>query len=88
MARLLEHSEGGVGGEQKEEVKDKREQSSTSSSGPAAPQGGGPRSRGGVPMSADSGDSMPETVKRKIGDSEQGYSEESKGKKNTTGKEE
>ncbi len=39
-------------------------------------------------MSADSGDSVPETVKRNIGDSEQGESEESKDNKNKTGKDE
>ncbi len=55
-----------------------------SPSGPAAPQGGG------VPMPAGLGDSVPETVKTKIGDSDQGDSEESKAKakKRKTGKEE
>ncbi len=61
---------------------------SASSSGPATPEREVPRSRGGVPMSADSGDSVPETAKRNIGDSGQGESEESKEKKNKTGKEE
>ncbi len=58
---------------------------SASSSGPAAPEGEIPRSRGGVPMFADSGDSVPEMAKRKIGDSGQGESEEMKENKNKTG---
>ncbi len=41
---------------------------SASSSGPAAAEV--PRSRGGAPMAMDSGDSVPETAKTKIGNSE------------------
>ena len=54
---------------------------SASSSGPAVAQETVPRSRGGVPMSADSGDSVPETVKRNIRDSEQGESKNQKTRK-------
>ncbi len=48
---------------------------SASSSGPAAPEEEAPKSRGGSPMAADLGDSVPETAKRRIGDSEQGERE-------------
>ncbi len=41
---------------------------SASSSGPAVAQGAVPRSRGGVPMATDSGDSAQEIVKRKAED--------------------
>ena len=72
--RLFEHLE-------EEESKQKKAKTSescgdskagASSSGPATSEEEVPRSRGGVPMAADSGDSVPEIVKRKIGDSEQG----------------
>ncbi len=43
---------------------------SASSSGPATAEKEVPRSRRGAPMARDSGDSVPETAKRKIGDSE------------------
>ncbi len=59
-----------------------------SSSGPATTEREAPRSKGGVPMAADSGDRFPETVKRKLGDPEPRESEDSKDKKNKTGKEE
>ncbi len=59
-----------------------------SSSGPATSEEEAPRSRGGVPTTADSGDSISEIAKRKIGDSEQGVSEDPKDDKNKTGKEE
>ncbi len=41
-----------------------------SPSGPAAAEREAPKNKGGVPATADSGDNVPETVKRKIGDSE------------------
>ena len=59
-----------------------------SPSGPATSEGEAPRSKGRAPMTADSGDSVPETVKRKTGDSEQGESEDPKDKKSKTGNEE
>ena len=61
---------------------------SASSSGPALAEEQVPRSRGGVPMATDSGDSRQEAAKRKIGDSEPGLREDSKGKQNKTGKDE
>ena len=61
---------------------------SAASSGPAPAEEQVPRSRGGVPMATDSGDSRQEAAKRKVGDSEQGESEESRDKKNKTGNEE
>ena len=88
--RLFEHLE-------EEDSKDKKAKVSessgdgkavASSSGPAPSRGEAPRSSGGVPMAADSGDGVAETVKRKIGDSEPGEGEDSKDKKNITGKEE
>ena len=59
-----------------------------SSSGPAASEGEAPRSKGGVPTTADSGDKVPETVKRKIGDSDAGVVEDAKDKNRMTGEEE
>ena len=59
-----------------------------SSSGPAVEQEAVPRSRGGVPMAMDSGDSVQETVKRKAEDGEREVGEELRDKKNKTGKEE
>ncbi len=50
-----------------------------SSSGPATSEEA-PRSRGGVPMTTDSGDSLPEIVNRKIGEVEQREREDPKGK--------
>ncbi len=82
-ARLLEHLE-------EEESKSKQTTASersgdiragASSSEPAPSEREAPRSRRGVPMAADSGDSVPETVKTKIGDSEPEEGGESKDKK-------
>ncbi len=88
--RLFEHA-------QEEENKERKARASessvdgkpsASSGGPATAEGEGPRIRGGVPMAMDSGDSVPETAKRKIGDSEPGESEDSTDKKSKTGQEE
>ena len=59
-----------------------------SPSGPATSEGEAPRSKGGAPTAADSGDCAPETAKRKIGDSEPGECADPKDKKNNIGKEE
>ena len=59
---------------------------SASSSGPATAEEEVPRRRGGVPMAMDSGDKIPETAKRNIGESEPGESEDSKDKKGQDGK--
>ncbi len=53
-----------------------------SSSGPATSKEEVPRSRGGAPRAADSGDSAPAIVKIKIGAGEQGESEDPKSKNN------
>ena len=60
---------------------------SASSSGPEVAKEAVPRSRGGVPMALDSGDSLQETVKRKSGDGEHEESEDMREKKSKTGKE-
>ena len=59
---------------------------SASSSGPTGPEETVPRSRGGVPMATDSGDSVQESVERKAGDSEQGVGEKLKDKRTRQGK--
>ena len=87
--RLFEHLE-----EEEENKKRKTKVSeesgeskpSASSSGPAAAKETVPRSRGGVPMATDSGDSVQETVKRKAEDGEREVGEELKDEKNKTGK--
>jgi hypothetical protein len=53
-----------------------------SSSGPATAEGEVLRSKAGIPITADLRDSVPETAKRKIADSEPRESEDSKDKKN------
>ena len=53
---------------------------SASSSGPAAAQETVPRSRGGIPMATDSGDSVQETVKRKAEDGEQAQGKKKRSK--------
>ncbi len=81
--RLLEHLE-------EEESEQKRAKTSesggaskagASSSRPETSEEEVPSSRGGVPMAADAGDSVPEIAKRKIGDSELGESEDPKDNK-------
>ncbi len=47
-----------------------------------------PRGKGGFPTAADSGDSVPEVLKREIGDSEPFESEDPRDKNNRTGTEE
>ncbi len=74
--RILEHFEE----EESEKKKAKTgeivgdSKAGASSSGPATSAEEAPRSRGLFPMAVDSGDSVPEIVKRKIGDSELGES--------------
>ena len=83
-----------LGGRRKQEEKDKvsedrgESKPSASSSGPAVAQGAVPRSRGGVPMAMDSGNSAQETVKRKAEDVEQEVGEDLKDTKSTTWNEE
>ena len=59
---------------------------SASSSGPAVGQEAVPRSRGGVPMAMDSGDSVQETVNRKAEDGEREVGEELREKRTRQGK--
>ena len=88
--RLFEHLEEEENKKKRAKVGEESGESkpSTSSSGPATAQEIVSRSRGGVPMAKDSGDVVPETVKRKAEDGEREVAEEAKEKKNKTGKEE
>ena len=87
--RLFQHLEEGEHRKKKAKTNESGGESKASawSSGPAPPEGEVPRSRGGVPMAADSGDSAPEIAKRKIGDSEPEDGEDQRDKKSKTGEE-
>ena len=88
--RLFEHLEEEENKKKRAKVGEESGESkpSTSSSGPATAREIVSRSRGGVPMATDAGDVVPETVKRKAEDGEREVGEETKDKKNKTGKEE
>ena len=88
--RLFEHLEEEENKKKRTKMSEESGESkpSASSSGPAPAEETVPRSRGGVPMATDSGDSVQETVKRKAEDGEREVGEELKDKKNRTGKEE